>query len=1133
MLHNRLILMSLAMVLPSLRAADLYWDGASGGGWGTASNWATDATGATDPGSAPGSADTAFFNVTSLNGAGNNRTINLGADRSAGGLVFDTASTVLVQAGGTNRNLILGSGGYTRNSGSGAVTVGSTAAGQNVFAQLAASQTWQSLGTGGPLIHVNSVQISTASAAYTLTLDGDSTGSNAIGTSGSGGTIQNGAAGAMLSLHKTGSGSWALAGTGANTYTGSTTVDQGVLLLQKTGGVNAVPGNVTVSGTGVLRLGAANQIPDSAVVDLASSTATFGVNGFNETVSRVIGSGVVNQGTSAATLLILNSATDGSFSGNFTQSGTGVFTIEKQNSNILTWTGTASSFTGELRVNNGGLIFSNSGALGLGTSIRMGNAGTGGGNPTLEYAAPGAVPANLSSRTINAHKNDAITATLLNNSANSAATLTLGTLTSAGTNSAKIYVLGGSNTGDNTVAGVVGGGSGALGGLQLTKADTGTWILGGTSANVAGGTHRIDAGTLVLNKPAGVTAINSSVILLGDGAGTDILRQDAANQIVDTAVITFGQSSAIYRLNGNDETIAALDGASGTVENAGGGTSTLVLNSPAGSANSFGGVLQNGASGTLTFTKTGAGTQILSGANLHSGLNILGNGTANAAPWGSAATGGSGGVVVLGHDSALGSGNLDLRGTQFWSNDNARQIANAILLTSGGGLRFGGQFDLTMDGPITANADRTIANYSDNRTLTLNGNYNSANRLLTIESGATGGTIVMNGGLHGLNRLRLHPNFGQTLELTSSANTFTGTTSIESGILRVTSGNEQSLGLNPGSFRADQLTLSAGTFAVGGANLTLDDSNRGISLSAAGGTFAVDSGRTLSLSTPISGAAGNLTKSGAGTVDITGGNHLVGSFIAADGTFRLSGGTLSAPTGTINPTAIFKLEGGRLRTDTFNVNGGFDWSGGTLTHYSTYQTANMAADHSSSGFQEVGVGHTLTFSGDLASGAGSILALHASPTLYLSSGFLSATGVRFNNFLVNGDLDLSGVGDELALQLNPYLLRPFSTLGEAAEEYGSLPLVVWTGAWDGNTFDLVSGIVDDGRGFELYTEVFSSASALDLNTYFLEYDGPNQTLWFHYKVTGYVPEPDTFALLAFSVLGLRTARVIRDRRARL
>ena len=78
-------------------------------------------------------------------------------------------------------------------------------------------------------------------------------------------------------VSKTGLGTLSFGGTGANTYTGLTTVSAGTLMLAKTAGVNAVGGDVTIAG-GTLSLEAANQLPSSATVTLNGGTFNMNSN---------------------------------------------------------------------------------------------------------------------------------------------------------------------------------------------------------------------------------------------------------------------------------------------------------------------------------------------------------------------------------------------------------------------------------------------------------------------------------------------------------------------------------------------------------------------------------------------------------------------------------------------------------------------------------------------------------------------------------------------------------------------------------------------------------------------------------------------------------------------------------------
>ncbi len=109
-------------------------------------------------------------------------------------------------------------------------------------------------------ITINTDLIVTSTGAKTLTLGGSNTGANTFG-----GVIADGV-GSVISLTKTGAGTWILSG--ANTYTGTTTVSGGTLVLATSGGLSFKVTNTTankVTGAGTATLNGTFTVDTSAV----------------------------------------------------------------------------------------------------------------------------------------------------------------------------------------------------------------------------------------------------------------------------------------------------------------------------------------------------------------------------------------------------------------------------------------------------------------------------------------------------------------------------------------------------------------------------------------------------------------------------------------------------------------------------------------------------------------------------------------------------------------------------------------------------------------------------------------------------------------------------------------------------
>jgi autotransporter-associated beta strand protein len=232
--------------------------------------------------------------------------------------------------------------------------------------------------------------------------------------------------------------------------------------------------------------------------------------------------------------------------------------------------------------------------------------------------------------------------------------------------------------------------------------------------------------------------------------------------------------------------------------------------------------------------------------------------------------------------------------------ENASTAANSTIVTnSGGGTLFtdsstGGQARLiTNSGGILDISDLTTANGMTAGSIEGDGTYALGSKTLTvggnnISTEVTGS--IADGGNGGGTGAMLVKVGGGTLTL-SGANSNSGGTTIEDGVVAVN--NDSNLGtglltLENGSFVVTPgtgiVTVGGGTLAAVGGGATL---NRTILLSNGGGVFDVETGITFSLNGVI-GGAGALTKLGFGTLFLNGANTYSGGTNIAGGVVAVS-----------------------------------------------------------------------------------------------------------------------------------------------------------------------------------------------------------------------------------------------------
>ena len=771
--------------------------------------------------------------------------------------------------------------------------------------------------------------------------------------------------------------------TGANTYSGGTTVGSGVLALAST---DALPGwanngSYAVNNGAALAVGHAVS-DDSIAAILATANFAAGASlGFDTTVGdRSYGvvlsdtangalglfkigsntltltasnlySGVTTIG--AGTLQLGDGTTDGSInsSSGITNNGTLIFNVVGSQSytNRISGTGALT------KLGAGALFLTTNNTYSGGTTLSAGTLQLGGvGNLG---SVNGALTNNGGVLDLNGLSlgvgNFTGTGGLVTNSGTSAVTLTIG-----------------NNNGSGSFQGVIGDNAAGGGTLGVKKAGTGTIDLSGANTYSGGTTN--SAGTLALggDNVLGSGALTlSGGALASDGAGARAL----SNAVAITANATFGNTvnTGALTLSGPLDLTAA--------------TRNLTLQS----AVTLAGAVTNGA-----FNKLGTGTLILKGSG---DLGVAGNVTEVQ----------SGTLIVDG--AALGSIS-GFRPDVAVSGDTAR-----LVLTNGASLVLGGSSSLRVgfDGSaagtnifdIAASATATNSGTAG-LILRKNGSVNIANLLaggvLTVNNITTDAAASNNTSF----------NFdGGTLRAASNITTFlsgVGAVTVRGGGAAI-----DSAGYNITVAQA-LLDGGGGLTKLGGGTLTLTGSNTysgGTTVSA--GTLQINTGGTLgtgnvtnqaklifnrtdvfTVSNKLAGAGG-VTKQAAGTVILTGSNTYSGGTTISGGTLQLDGdGTLGAGNVTNNATLAFNRSDGATVGNKLLGTGAVTKSGPgslTLSGANTYTGGTVL----SNGVLVLGSSGALGSSGTLTFGGGTLQFSAANITDY-SARFSTAANQTFN-----------------------------------------------------------------------------------------------------------------------------------------
>jgi fibronectin-binding autotransporter adhesin len=597
-----------------------------------------------------------YTGVTTVGGG--NLVVNTLAN---GGAVSDIGSS-----GNSATNLVLNGG-----------TLQYVGAAANIDRQFSLGTSGGTLDASGAgalaLTSTKSVNLS-GSGAHALSLQGNLADTNTL-------SANLGDSSAATTLTKNGLGTWILLGT--NTYTGVTTIHNGVLQIGNGGG----------SGT----------IGSGAIVNNAS--LDFNTTGTNTVNGAISGSGsVTNDGT--GTLILAN---NNSYSGATVNN---VGTLQIGNG------GGAGSLTGGLNLINNGLVIFNSTA----NSFYNGSGIHGTGNVIIARGTVKAVGGN--DYTGWTQINSGATFTPDDNNTGNAAILATSVITNNGT-----LRLEGYTTRNPMYANIVGSGKVQVGGTGGIF-DAGDQTLGGTNT-YTGGTF-IGGEHLVLGDgvtPGAGSIVGNVTFVNNFEDANDNVRRLIFNRPDDfifsgnivTNFATPNNNQGIVNQNGNGNLILTGNNTygSGTVVNAG----TLTVGNGGSSGTlGFGGItltagtLNFNRAGTLTIpgvitgggnlVQEGTGTTILVASNTFFGPMTISNGVLVVS-----ATGGD--INLLGGALAAGSTtvptNLFVAGSLNLTAGNVMVTLNKSLVQSNSFFTVNGAYNYTGSGLVFNNAGPSLA----------------------------------------------------------------------------------------------------------------------------------------------------------------------------------------------------------------------------------------------------------------------------------------------------------------------------------------------------------------------------------------------------------------------------------------
>jgi len=611
----------------------------------------------------------------------------------------------------------------------------------------------------------------------------------------------------------------------------------------------------------------------------------------------------------------------------------------------------------------------------------------------------------------------------------SGATLRLGSATALGTTNGGTAVTGALDLNGQTIGqealSISGTGVSSSGVVFNTSASAASWS--GTITPSGDSTIKATNGSITLSGGIDLNNnTNSSRTLTLQGTGGLILSGNISNSFAgSTGNIAIAGTARNVTLSGNNSyngTTTLSSGGGMNINSANAiSTNTFVIGSTAFLNNTSGGALTNLGNNNITLADTLTfGT---SGSTATSSLN-LGTGTVTAS---SSRT-----ITIAGTNVTLGFGTLDSISSSSARTFTATGAGNTLSLagwkiqsgsTNNVNAKLEGTANWTITGPIVNGNAFSNGVQIDATGLTTFGGNNTYDGATIVSSGArlrlgsatalgatNGGTTISSGGALDLN--------GQTIG--AEALTISGTGVSSSGAIFNSSASAATWSGNITPSAGSTIKATSGSITLSGGIDLNNNSGSSRTLTLDGTSEIIVSGN---ISNSFAGSTGSLTKTGIGTVTLSGANTYSGTTEISAGTLRLSGTSALSTNGVIfgsssaaNNSTLQLAGGGNYVLSAFgstNENGNnidFTNSSGSAATL-TFTAATNYVTRSSDNAGGRTVANNSTNLGVVFNGAVDIGSTTSNNVTFAGAGNTTVKGVIFNtNTAVVRGLTKTGIG---------------------------------------------------------------------------------------------------------------------------